>query len=169
MVVVLLGTIGSNLPAIQYLGSATGVLLGFVLGIWWQEVEKDRANKEKKEQFFSEYKLFLLDLEIKVTTLKNGIGNREAIYDTLIEYRLPLPEAIYFQKQAVEINIATEIRKEITQLANQVRVIDEYMDFGTEKLKYWHNNFYPIVDALWLSLRDLNVRYSGRKLPEMLK
>ena len=173
LLAVLLGTSRSNLPVVQYLGNTTGVLLGFVLGVWWQETEKERARKEREaekerahkeaiEQFWKEYKPFLLDLERKVNALKYQITNPRNIYDTIIEYRLPLPEATYFQKQAAEIDLDRESRQEIAQLANQIRMLDEYMDFGAEKLKQWHGNYRSIVESLFELVRKLNVKYSGR-------
>jgi membrane protein YqaA with SNARE-associated domain len=64
---ILLGAFKSNLPIVQYLGNTTGVLLGFVLGIWWQETERERIHKEqeaeksrihqtKVQRFWNEYK-----------------------------------------------------------------------------------------------------------------
>jgi hypothetical protein len=162
LVLILLGTFKSDLPVIQYLGNTTGVLLGFVLGIWWQESEKNRADIEKTKQFWNEYKPFLLDLEAKVNRLKNQIANPNNIYDTLIELRLPLPEAVYFQKQTIEINLNKESRQEIDKVVTHIRMLDEYMDFGATKLKFWHSNFQTIEENLWAFVRELNIKYSGK-------
>jgi hypothetical protein len=53
-------------------------------------------------------------------------------------------------------------RQEIENITDQIRVLDEYIDFGAEKLKSWHSNFRPLVDNLWVPLRNLNVKHSGK-------
>ena len=169
-IVILLGAFKSNLPVVQYLGNAAGVLLGFVLGIWWQETERERIRKEQEaeqkrlyqarvERFWIEYKAFLLDFEFKVNDLKIHVGN---IHDTFFEYRLPLPEAKYFERLAGELDLEKKTRQEIEFIANKTQVIDEYIDMGTEKLRHWHTNFGYRVDALWMRIRELNVEHSGK-------
>jgi hypothetical protein len=170
---ILLGAFKSSLPVVQYLGNTTGVLLGFVLGIWWQETERERIRKEqeaekrqmhqtKVERFWNEYKAFLLELEYKVDRLKNQIIQRDGIYDTIFELRLPLPEASHFERQASELDLEKTVRLEIENITGQIRVLDEYIELGTEKLRSWHPNFRPLVDNLWVRIRDLNVKHSGK-------
>jgi len=167
---ILLGAMRSNLPVVQYLGNSTGVLLGFVLGIWWQETERERIRKEQEaemnriqqarvERFWNEYKAFLLDFEFKVNYLKIQVGN---IHDTIFEHRLPLPEAKYFERLAGELDIDKKTRQEIDFIADKTQIIDEYIDMGAEKLKKWHTNFGYRVDDLWVRIRDLNVKHSGK-------
>ena len=53
-------------------------------------------------------------------------------------------------------------RQEIESITGQIRVLDEYIDFGAEKLRYWHSNFRPLVDNLWVRIRQLNLKHSGQ-------
>jgi hypothetical protein len=170
---ILLGAFKSNLPVVQYLGNATGVLLGFVLGIWWQETERERIRKEQEaekkylyqarvEQFWAEYKAFLLDFEISVYYLKQQTAQRDSIYDTIFEHRLPMPEAKYFERMAGELDLDKNTRQEIALIADKTQVIDEYIDMGTDKLKRWHSNYISHVDGLWVRVRELNVKHSKK-------
>ena len=173
LLTLLLGAFKSNLPVVQYLGNTTGVLLGFVLGIWWKEAERERIRREqeaeknqihqaKVERFWNEYKSFLLELEYKVSRLKNQVcGNRE-IYDTIIELRLPLPEAKHFERQVSELDLDNNTRQEIEKIADVIQLLDEYMDFGAEKLRRWQSNFSLYVDNFWVRVRELNVKHSGK-------
>lgn len=169
-IVILLGAFKSNLPVVQYLGNAAGVLLGFVLGVWWQETERERMRKEQEEEkkqlyqarverFWTEYKTFLLDFELKVNYLKIQVGS---IHDTIFEHRLPLPEAKYFERLAGELDIDKKTRQEIEFITDKTQVIDEYIDMGTEKLRAWHTEFGYRVDDLWTRVRELNVKHSGK-------
>ena len=170
LVVILLGAIRSNSPVVQYLGNTTGVLLGFMLGVWWQETEKERIRKEHEaekkkiqveelERFWNEYKAFLLEFEIKVNYLKTQVGN---IHDTIFEHRLPLPEAKYFERLAGELDIDKKTRQEIGFIADKTQAIDEYIDMGTEKLRHWHTTFGYRVDELWMRVREVNLKHSGK-------
>ncbi len=172
-VLLLLGAFKSNLPVVQYLGNTTGVLLGFVLGIWWKEIERERIRKEqeaekhqiqqaKVERFWNEYKAFLLELEYKVSRLKNQASRSETIYDTIIELRLPLPEAKHFERQVCELDLDKNTRQEIERIADTIQLLDEYMDFGAEKLRSWQTNFSSHIDNFFGQIRELNVKHSGK-------
>jgi hypothetical protein len=167
---ILLGAFKSNLPVVQYLGNTTGVLLGFVLGVLWKESERERIRKEqeaeksrihqtKVERFWNEYKIFLLDFEIRLNYLKTQVGH---IHDTIFEHRLPLPEAKHFERLAGELDIDKKMRQEIGFIADKTQVIDEYIDMGAEKLRSWHTNFGYQVDDLWRHIRELNLKHSGK-------
>jgi hypothetical protein len=159
---VLLGTFRSDVSAIQYLGNTAGVLLGFVLGVWWQETERNRLYQTRVERFWSEYKAFLLQLESKVDRLKNQVARPDSINDSILELRLPLPEASHFERRASELDLAKVTRQEIETIADRMRVLDEYMDLGSEKLREWQPNFGPLTDNLWVRIRELNVKHSGK-------
>ena len=173
VVIIILGAFKSNLPSVQYLGNTTGVFLGFVLGVWWKESERERVRKEQEEEkrkahaeklerYGNEYKAFLLDLEWKTDRLKNHITQPDGIYDTIFEHRLPLPEAKHFERQASELDMDKTTRQQIGDIVDKIQVIDEYIDMGAEKLRSWHPNFRPLVDNLWVRIRELNVKHSGK-------
>ena len=161
-ILIILGTIFSNLPAVQYLGNATGVLPGFILGIWWQETEKEERQKRQLARFQTEYEAFLFDLERKISSLRSRIVTPAEIYDTIIEHRLPVLEPDYFQKKAVELDVEKGLRQEVDQLHRQMQILDEYINFGADKLRFWHPNFLSHVEFLWSKVRELNVKYAGK-------
>src|SRR5205814_2117212 len=98
---ILFGAVRSDLPLLQYLGNTTGVLLGFVLGVWWTESEKRRARKERVELFWTEFRAFVPTFENQVQAQIAMTCN--AVFDSVIEYRLPLPEVEGFRKRADEL------------------------------------------------------------------
>jgi hypothetical protein len=173
LVTLLLGAFKSNLPVVQYLGNTTGVLLGFVLGIWWQEIERERIHREQEAEknqiqqakvarFWNEYIAFLLELEQKVSRLKKQASGSMKIYDTIIELRLPLPEAKHFERQVSELDLDKKTRQEIEKIADTIQLLDEYMDFGAEKLCYWQTNFSSHIDIFDSQIFELNKKYSSK-------
>ncbi|MDD5139231.1 MAG: ATP-binding protein [Verrucomicrobiales bacterium] len=103
-----------------------------------QEEKKKAAQKEKVELFWRGFKAFFSELEQKIFSLKNT----RHIYDsTIVENRLPLAEAKSYLKQASEIDLPSDFCGQLAKLVEKVRVVDDYMDFGAEKLTKSPANF----------------------------
>jgi len=159
-----MGAFGSDRPVIQYLGNATGVLLGFVLGVWWQEEEKARSRKEKIDLFEHDFEAFLPKFEECVRNQITMTCN--AVFDSVIEWRLPLPEIEHFRKQADELELETEFRRKLAAIVSATRVIDEYIDFGAERITKWHSNFRSKQEELNRLVLEMKATSSNQKRAE---
>jgi predicted HTH transcriptional regulator len=104
-----------------------------------QEEKTKLAKKEKVELFWRGFKAFFRELEQKILSLKN---THRIIYDsTIVENRLPIAEAKNYLKQASEIDLSSDFCDQFAKLVEKVRVVDEYMNFGAEKLNKSPSNF----------------------------
>ncbi len=151
------GTFVAELPQLQYLGNTVGVLLGFVLGIWWAEKEKHRQQKEKVAAFWREYSSFLPRFENRLATQISS--TYQAVHDSVIEYRLPLSELLYLRKQADQLDLEQTVRKELADLVTTATIIEEYIDYGAARITQWHTNFGVKQQDLRRQLIDLTKKY----------
>jgi predicted HTH transcriptional regulator len=122
-------------------------------------VENTVQQIEKQTEIFcKEFKVFLPKLEQKVLNLKNTSHIYES---TIIENRLPVVDANKLLQQAKEIDFGAEFQSQIEKIAEKVQAIDEYMNFGAEKL----NKHLPNFNSEKESLYDLIWRFK-EKLPK---
>jgi hypothetical protein len=148
LVLIIIGTLFSKYPFVQYLGNTTGVFLGFVLAVWWQEIEKQRSKKKRDDAFWKDFKIFLPGFEDKVRLQKSTTSN--FVEDNIFEYRLPLPELIYFYKEANELGLDSKLRRQISEMVQHTKIIEEYIDLGADRINgKWRSNFQSLQERLY--------------------
>lgn len=115
-------------------------------------------KEEKAELFWKMFKMFLSDLDQKISYLKNTTTNH--IYEsTIAENRLPIAQANNLLKQASEIDLGVEFHIQITKLVDEIRIIDEYMNLGVEKLTKMMTNFYGKKESLYELVSKMKQQY----------
>jgi hypothetical protein len=148
-------------PNVVYIrrGSSTAVAtpdeiadLGREEDALFKKEEKKRAKKEKEERFWRDFKAFLREVESRAMSLK---GTRNYIPDTLFEDRLPLEEAREFLSQAAELELDEVFRDQWKKIVSQMRIIEEYIDSGVEKLRESSGNFHSTLESLYSAVWDI--------------
>jgi hypothetical protein len=160
LAIIVIGVFFSKWPVAQYFGNTLGVLLGFLLGVWWQEKEKYRSKKEKDDAFWKDFKIFLPVFKIKVDSQKGNTSYD--VFDNVFEHRLPLPELIYFDKQANELGLDSELRRQISEMVWYTKTIEEYIDLGADRIKLggkFRSNFLSKQEALSDLVLKIKNRY----------
>jgi len=115
-------------------------------------------KEEKVELFWKIFRVFLSDLEQKVNYLKYSTTN--CIYDsTIAEHRLPIAQANNLLKQASEIDLGFEFHTQLTKLADEIQVMDEYMNWGAEKLNKFPSNFHYKKESLYELVSKMKQQY----------
>jgi len=162
LAIIVVGTPFSKYPFVQYLGNTAGVFLGFVLGVWWQETEKQHSKKERSDKFRKDFKTFLPIFEDKVNS-QRGIAAPD-IFDSIFEHRLPLPELIYFCKEANELGLDSELRRQISEMVWYTKIIEEYIDRGADEIKLGgklRSNFQSKQEALYNRVLEIKKQHGG--------
>ena len=122
----IVGSLFSDRPFIQYLGNAGGVFLGFLLGLWAQEIEKRKRKEEEIAAFEKNLKDFLPLFENRANSLRSTLYP-EKIFATVIEYRLPLIEITRLDETAATLNLDEDLRRRLNKLRLLTQVIEEYL------------------------------------------
>lgn len=153
LVVLGLGYFSAEQPTIQYLGSAAGVLLGFVLGAAWQERERQRAKQESQVTFWKEFADFHRWLDRQSTTLKSKASS--PIYATVFEGRLPVMEANHLLRRANDLDLDPQFQREFHRLVHEIRIIEDYLSLDVETLNKYDSNFQGCIDGLRKQATDM--------------
>ena len=88
--------------------------------------EKKRARKEQEDRFWREFKSLLHQLYHRILSQRANTAHH--VFDNIIEYRLPLPEATSVCKEAHELDLDDELRRKLDQMLKLIRIIEEYID-----------------------------------------
>ena len=117
--------------------------------------ERRRAKKEKEERFWREFKVFIKDVDQKLLFLRTC-----GISDAILQYRLPLDNAKDLLKEAKELELDCDLHARFRKMVDHIRIIDEFMDLGVEKLKQQVSNFNMHKDSLFLLVFEMSKQYS---------
>jgi hypothetical protein len=123
-----------------------------------REAEKKLEKKEMEDRFWRDFRIFLPKLERTVFRLK-GITDSD-ISDAIFQYRLPLDNAEDFLRQAGELDLDAELRDKLSKIVDEIRVIDEYMNLGSEKLKEWYCNTRNTMQNLYIWVLEMRKQYA---------
>jgi hypothetical protein len=108
-------------------------------------IKMDRDEKSKV--FWEAFKVFLKDTERRTSYLHDQ--TKQHIYDTTIaERRLNITHSNTLLNNSSEIYLDAEFRSQLTELVNEMRAVDEYMNFGAEKLGKSMANFNNAKNSL---------------------
>lgn len=122
-----------------------------------------RDEKEEKSErvnhYWARFRAFLSDLDQKVSYIDNS--SRGSIFDsTIAENRLPLDEAKTLLNEAGELGLQIEFYKDLKKLTDEIRTVDEYMNFGAEKInKTWANFFNKIQSLRFKNISEMKQKY----------
>jgi predicted HTH transcriptional regulator len=131
------GRLKSNVPYIRR-GSSTDEVTPDEIAKMGRDEDFALQRKEKVGFFWKAFNVFFNELEQKIRNIKNS----NHIFDTtIIDNRLPVAEAKDFLKQASEIDLPIDFWGQFAKLVEKMRVVDEYMSWGAEKLSKSPSNF----------------------------
>ena len=148
LVAILLGALASANPIVQYLGNAAGVLLGFALGIWWEELQKSKLKAQESERFWEELRTLLCHFEERLQHQKAAIATKDHVDVHILEYRLPLAELLHQAAEADRLAVDVKLRRSLRESARLTTVLEGYIDNGPATVRDWFCNYQPMRDNL---------------------
>lgn len=137
----------------QFLGNATGVFLGFFLGVSWHQLQKREQKAERTRRFREDFSAFLPLFENR---LQGQMSNsREHVFENIFEYRLPLVELEGFCHEASVLDLDRELRRKLNEAVRITKILEEYVDLGGERLQELLCNFGPYQQRLFSAVREI--------------